>query len=146
METQSGRKGALALSMLLVLLGSLLLAACFGEEEPAKGTAASNQAASNTAVVAAGPLKFIYFYTADCVACTEMEPIIEQVTTDYKDKVVVEKYDGASADGKKLMDQYQLKKTPSYVILDAKGTQLWSNAGQIHKDMLNQQVQTLLPK
>ncbi len=137
-------KRTTALLLVLMFVAPLLLTACFGEEEPPKDAATSNQSSNAAAATAAGPLKFIYFYTADCAPCKEMDPIIEQVTTDYKDKVTVEKHDGASDDGKKLMEQYSLKKTPSYVILDATGKQLWSNAGQIHKDMLNQQVQTLL--
>lgn len=136
----------LTLMFTLVLFS---LAACFGEEEPAKpaeNAAASNNASSGAAAAAAGPLKFVYVFAADCAPCQTMDPIITQLETDYKDKMTIERYDATSDQGKKYMADYGLKKNPSYVILDAKGTKLWSNAGEIHKDMLHQQVDTLLQK
>ncbi|MFN8493956.1 MAG: thioredoxin domain-containing protein [Caldilineaceae bacterium] len=135
----------LSLIFTLVLFS---LAACFGEEEPAKpaeNAAASNSSSSGGAA-AAGPLKFVYVFSADCAPCKAMDPIITQLETDYKDKMTVERYDATSDQGKKYMADYGLKKNPSYVILDAKGTKLWSNAGEIHKDMLHQQVDSLLQK
>lgn len=149
METKSAAKPFtwlwLSLIFTLVLFS---LAACFGEEEsakPAEKASASNSAAAGAAA-AAGPLKFVYIFAADCAPCKTMEPIITQLETDYKDKMTIERYDATSDQGKKYMADYGLKKNPSYVILDAKGTKLWSNAGEIHKDMLHQQVDTLLQK
>ena len=68
-------------------------------------------------------------------------PIIDGIEKDFAGKIAVERYDAASDDGKKLMGQYEIKVTPSYVMAASDGTKLWSLTGVIHKDMLRQQVQ-----
>jgi thiol-disulfide isomerase/thioredoxin len=148
MSIQSGSKRFTWLLLFVVLLiVSFSLVACFGEAEaPASNTPKNSYAAPAGGAATAGPLKFIYLSAADCEPCKNMDPIITQLAIDYKDKVVVERYDAASDQGKKFMTDYDLKKNPSYVILAADGTKLWSNAGEIHKDMLHQQVETLLQK
>ena len=131
--------------LLTVLLVAVLgLAACGGDEEPA-ADAAPAAAAAGAASAAGGPFKFLYFYAADCgTPCTDMEPVITGIEADYKDQAVVTRYDAASEEGKQLMEQYSLKKTPSYVILAGDDTKLWSNSGPIHKDMLRQQMTNLV--
>ncbi|MEZ4713855.1 MAG: thioredoxin family protein [Caldilineaceae bacterium] len=115
----------------LVLL-ALSLAACGGDDEA--------EAAAD------GPTRFLYFYSADCPFCDEMEPVIDSVETDYGDKIQVERYDAAGEDGAKLMADFELTETPSYVIIGPDGVKVWSLTGQIHRDMLRQQVQLRLPK
>lgn len=123
------------LLLLCLLCVGLLLAACGGDDESAAEPTAA--AASSSA----GPLKFVYFRSDDCgTQCAEMDPIIDGFVETYKDKLVVEKQDGKSEAGKKLMDQFSLTKIPSYLILDSNGNKLWSNSGPIHKDMLGQQI------
>lgn len=140
------RKSTVVLLAFILLLSALVLAACGGgDEEAAPAEASGSQPASDSAAAAGGPLKFLYFTATDCDPCTRMDPIIEQMGKDNEGKLVVEKYDAASDDGKKLMGEHGLTKTPSYVILGADGAMLWSNAGEIHKDMLKQQLIALLP-
>ena len=149
MNLPMNRKRFTGLFVLIVLLvASFSLIACFGGgEEPASSKpATASNAAPAAGAAPAGPLKFIYLSAADCNPCKNMDPIIKQLETDYKDKVVVERYDATSDQGKKYMADYDLKKNPSYIILTADGKKLWSNAGEIHKDMLHQQVETLLQK
>ena len=117
--------------VLLVALFPLLLTACGGGDEASGGDAAA----------ATGPVRFLYFSAADCGPCNDMAPIIDGIEKDFAGKIAVERYDAASDDGKKLMAQYELKETPSYVMASPDGTKLWSLTGAIHKDMLRQQVQ-----
>jgi thiol-disulfide isomerase/thioredoxin len=124
---------ALALILLTTLLGAV---ACGGNEEATSGGETSAASAQT-----GGPIKFVYFYKADCAPCQEMEPIIQGLENDFKDKLVVERYDAASDEGSKLMSDYALADTPSYAMIGTDGTKLWSLTGQIHKDMLRQQVQ-----
>ncbi|MFN8446773.1 MAG: hypothetical protein U0175_38625 [Caldilineaceae bacterium] len=124
------------LLLLCVLCLSLLLAACGGDDESAAEPASAPAASSSS-----GPLKFVYFRSDDCGnQCAEMDPIVDGFVETYKDKLVVEKQDGKSEAGKKLMEQFSLTKIPSYLILDSNGNKLWSNSGPIHKDMLAQQI------
>lgn len=117
--------------LLLLALFSLLFAACGGDDA---------SSGSDTAA-ATGPVRFLYFSAADCGPCNDMAPIIDGIEKDFTGKIAVERYDAASDDGKKLMEQYELKVTPSYVMAAPDGTKLWSLTGAIHKDMLRQQVQ-----
>lgn len=116
---------------LLLSLFPLLLAACGGGDEESSGSTAA----------ATGPVRFLYFSAADCGPCNDMAPIIDGIEKDFTGKIAVERYDAANEDGKKLMEQYELKETPSYVMAAPDGTKLWSLTGAIHKDMLRQQVQ-----
>jgi len=70
-----------------------------------------------------------------------MAPIIDGIEKDFAGKLTLERHNAASDEGKKLMEQYELKVTPSYVMAAPDGTKLWSLTGAIHKDMLRQQVQ-----
>lgn len=110
---------------------ALLLAACGGGDAAGEGDVAA----------ATGPVRFLYFSAADCGPCNDMAPVIDGIEKDFAGKIAVERYDAASDDGKKLMEQYELKVTPSYVMAAPDGTKLWSLTGAIHKDMLRQQVQ-----
>jgi thioredoxin 1 len=116
--------------LLVVCLLALLLAACGG------GSADEAESAAAT-----GPVRFLYFSAADCAPCNDMAPIIEGIEKDFAGKIAVERHDAASDEGKKLMEQYEIKVTPSYVMASPDGTKLWSLTGVIHKDMLRQQVQ-----
>jgi thiol-disulfide isomerase/thioredoxin len=122
-------------ALALILLAAALGVAACGGGEPAAADAQ-----------AGGPIKFIYFYKADCAPCQEMEPIIQGLETDFKDQLVVERYDAASEEGSKLMSDYALADAPSYVMIGPDGTKLWSITGQIHKDLLRQQVQLRVAK
>ena len=116
--------------LLFVCLLTLFLAACGG------GSSDETEIAEAT-----GPVRFLYFSAADCGPCDDMAPIIDGIEKDFAGKIAVERYDAASDDGKKLMGQYEIKVTPSYVMAASDGTKLWSLTGVIHKDMLRQQVQ-----
>ncbi len=140
MNTSTHRNHVLRLLSLLLITFALLLSGCGGGGEEASG---GDGAAQSEAI--SGPLKFIYFRSDDCgTQCTEMDPIIEGFATKYKDKLIVDTQDGASEAGKKLMEQFNLTKIPSYVVLDAADGKLWSNSGPIHKDMLAQQLIALV--
>lgn len=116
--------------LLLMVCVLLLLAACGG------GSSDETESAAAT-----GPVRFLYFSAADCAPCDDMAPIIEGIEKDFAGKIAMERYDAASDEGKKLMEQYEIKVTPSYVMAAPDGTKLWSLTGVIHKDMLRQQVQ-----
>lgn len=117
-------------TLLLICLLPFLLAACGGGSSDEGSSAAAD-----------GPIRFLYFSAADCGPCNDMAPIVDGIEKDFAGKIAVERYDAASEDGKKLMEQYELKETPSYVMVTADGSKVWGLTGAIHKDMLRQQVQ-----
>lgn len=137
------KRGVWIQALIALLLAACTLAACGGGEEGADTQAAVSDEPANEAA-AAGPLKFIYLYAEDCAPCEGMEPVIAALETEYADRVTVERHDAASEEGARLMSEYDLNSSPSYVILAADGSKLWSNSGQIHRDMLRQQLTTLL--
>jgi thiol-disulfide isomerase/thioredoxin len=133
-KTMSGSWRKIGWIALLLVVAMLTLAACGGDDEESTEEAAAGAAAS-------GPIKFLYFYAADCAPCDEMTPIIDGLEQDFKDKLVVERYDAGSDEGKKLMEQYELENPPSYAMITPDGAKVWGLNGAIHKDMLRQQVQ-----
>lgn len=128
----SQRLQRVSLLFVLLCLFSLFLVACGGGAEEGGG---------EDAAAASGPVRFLYFSAADCTPCNDMAPIIDGIETDFSGKLAIERYDAANDDGKKLMEQYELKETPSYVMVAPDGSKLWALTGAIHKDMLRQQVQ-----
>jgi thiol-disulfide isomerase/thioredoxin len=129
--------------VVVLLLAAFTLAACGGGEETSDSPAAASEGPANGAA-AGGPLTFIYLYAEDCAPCEGMEPVVAELETEYVDQLVVERHDASSEEGARLMSEYELTSSPSYVILAADGSKLWSNSGQIHRDMLRQQLTTLL--
>jgi thioredoxin 1 len=118
------------------LLIALIAASCGGNEESPGGDEATT----------GGSTKFLYFYTDECAPCKEMNPIVDGIEADFKDRLVVERHDANSEAGQQLMTQYAVTDPPSYVILAPDGTKLWAINGAIHKDMLRQQVQLHIKK
>jgi len=68
--------------------------------------------------------KILYFYQEHCPYCRQMDTF---VLSNYKVEEILNRYysydtvDFRSVDGGKLADQYHVKVTPSFIILDQKG-------------------------
>jgi thiol-disulfide isomerase/thioredoxin len=116
------------------LAGLLLLTACGGAPASATDSAAGP-------VIAGDTITFLYFYRDNCAPCTTMEPVITSLETDYQDRLAIQRYDADSEDGRQLMERYEVRDTPSYVMVGTDGARLWGLTGPIHRDMLRQQVQ-----
>lgn len=119
----------------LFLVCGLLLAACGG----GAGAPAADDAAGP--VIAGDTITFLYFYRDNCAPCATMDPVIAGLETDYKDRLAVQRYDADSDEGRQLMERYEVRDAPSYVLVGTDGARLWGLTGPIHRDMLRQQVQ-----
>lgn len=119
----------------LIVCGLLLLAGCGGGAAPASDGATGP-------VIAGDTITFLYFYRDNCTPCTTMEPVIAGLETDYQDRLAVRRFDADSDEGRQLMERYEVRDAPSYVMVGTDGAKLWGLTGPIHRDMLRQQVQS----
>jgi thioredoxin-like negative regulator of GroEL len=69
-----------------------------------------------------------------------MQPIVDGLETEFAGQLAFERRDANTESGKAVMDAYGLRAHPSYVIVAPDGAALWSFAGQLPADALQEQV------
>lgn len=71
----------------------------------------------------------IYFYAAQCDLCPQMQPVVDQMRTQYGDRVQFVYLDAAQAGD--VMAQYEQTGYPSYVLIRRDGGVAWNFLGAI---------------
>lgn len=61
-------------------------------------------------------VRLIDFWAAWCGPCKIMHPIIEEIEQEYKDKIVVDKYNVDEESNQAKVQQYQIMSMPTYLI------------------------------
>lgn len=62
-------------------------------------------------------LELLDFWAVWCGPCRIMEPILNQLEEDYKDKMVIRKLNVDESENQSLMQQYNVMSVPTYIIL-----------------------------
>ncbi len=62
-----------------------------------------------------------------CMPCKLMEPVIEEIRTEYAGRLRVDFYDGNKYP--KYKKQFSVKGLPTQIIFDADGKEIWRNQG-----------------
>jgi len=75
-----------------------------------------------------------------------MQPIVNGLQAEYKGRLVFEQIDANQEIGRQRLHTYGLRGHPSYVIVDVKGSVLWSATGQLPADLLRAQLQAAVQK
>lgn len=76
----------------------------------------------------------VQFYSEYCAACIAVEPILNQLESDLADKLKVVRIDVASAAGQEFSRQLNLQFTPTFVLFNAQGQEIWRQAGGLDDD------------
>ena len=64
------------------------------------------------------------------------KPIVDGIEQDYRDKLHVIRVDLHAPIGTRLGEQYGVQYTPTFVILDGGGEEIWRSVGAIERSAL----------
>ncbi|MGM0442547.1 MAG: TlpA family protein disulfide reductase [Elusimicrobiota bacterium] len=79
-------------------------------------------------------ITFIELGSVTCIPCRKMEPIIEEIENEYKDRVEVVFYDVKSEEGKPYAKKYGIQVIPTQIFLDENGNEFHRHRGYYPKE------------
>lgn len=71
----------------------------------------------------------IQFYSDYCAGCMATKPTLDALELEYRGQLTVVRLDIASATGQALSEQLGARLTPTYILFDAAGNELWRMMG-----------------
>jgi len=92
-------------------------------------------------VLANGKPTLAEFGWKDCIPCKQMKPILEELATEYQDRlnvVIVEVYDHMDLTG-----QYQIMTIPTQIVFDANGNEVGRHIGLWPKEAMISQLEKI---
>lgn len=82
-------------------------------------------------------------YAKDCPICKEMSPVVDHLTEQCDGGVAVIKKDISQAENRGLVGQHRVLGVPTFVFLDAEGTEVARLVGRQSEDALRQALSVL---
>ncbi len=124
MRCLSGPKKVVIFCLFLTLLPTTLISiGCGGENKP----------------------QLLNFYKKGEESVKSMEPVLEELKEEYKDKVIFKDIDMDLKENKELMDKYHVQSSPTYVVLNKEGKVKETFLGAARKEMLERAISSQLP-
>jgi thioredoxin-related protein len=77
------------------------------------------------------------------MGCVISKPIVNGIEKDYGKNLQVVHLDARNADNRAIATQIGVMMTPTYVLFDAKGTEVWRAAGAFSRPQFDSIVATL---
>jgi thioredoxin 1 len=78
---------------------------------------------------------FVDFWAAWCLPCRMMDPVIEELAEEFKNKIIVRKLNTDLY--RTVVDKLNISGIPTYIIFK-NGKEIWRNVGAISKKKLNE--------
>ena len=66
-----------------------------------------------------------------CLGCVAMKPVVDRVEKELRGRLVVQRVDIQSSEGRKLASQYGIEITPTFIFFDTAGSEQWRTTGQL---------------
>jgi len=66
-----------------------------------------------------------------CLACLAHKSEVDQAEQEFQGRLVVRRVDIQSAEGRKLAEQHDLQRTPSFIFFDQAGEEQWRSIGKL---------------
>jgi thiol-disulfide isomerase/thioredoxin len=66
-----------------------------------------------------------------CLGCVAMKPAVDRLEIELQGKLVVRRVDIQSDEGRRLVKQYAIEFTPTFILFDAAGKEQWRSVGQL---------------
>jgi len=80
------------------------------------------------------------FQSPYCIRCTQLKPVVDQLEKELPDKLRVIRLNAQEEVGRELAPVYMFEFTPTFILFDAQGGELWRQAG----DLDTQHIKDLL--
>lgn len=68
------------------------------------------------------------------MACLTAKPIVDGIEQAYGDRVIVMRIDARDATNRELAAQWGLRMTPTYVLFDERGQEIYRTTGSISRE------------
>jgi len=66
-----------------------------------------------------------------CLGCVALKPAVNRLENELRDKLRVRRVDIQSAEGQKLVTEYGIEFTPTFIFFDTAGKEQWRSVGQL---------------
>lgn len=73
----------------------------------------------------------VEFYSDYCAGCLAAKPILDALERELKDELTVVRLDVASAAGRQLGGELDLRATPTFILFDRYGREIWRTVGEL---------------
>lgn len=129
------------LKQLLALLLVAFITLIFFWVQPGKNEINSEE--SNQILARATTPVLLEIYSDFWLACMRAEPIVNGLKEDWKDEVLVLQLNIHQPANERLIKQLDAQFTPTFVLLDKSGDEIWRQVGAIDANEARQQVALL---
>ncbi len=75
------------------------------------------------------------------MACVRIQPIVDRLEKEFPDSLHIIRLDIQSATGRALAPDYGFQFTPTFVLFDAEGNELWREVGTLLPEKVRASVQ-----
>ncbi len=86
---------------------------------------------ANASGLAAGQPVLLEVQSPYCLGCVAIKPAVDRLENELRGKLRVRRVDIQSAEGQKLVAQYRIEFTPTFIFFDAAGKEQWRSVGQL---------------
>ena len=66
-----------------------------------------------------------------CLGCVALKPAVDRLENELRGKLRVRRVDIQSAEGQKLVTEYGIEFTPTFIFFDTSGKEQWRSVGQL---------------
>jgi thiol-disulfide isomerase/thioredoxin len=73
----------------------------------------------------------VEFYSDYCTGCLAARPALDALEQELEDHLAVIRLDVASSAGRELGEQLGLRVTPTFILFDAEGREMWRMLGEL---------------
>jgi thiol:disulfide interchange protein len=88
----------------------------------------------------------VEFYSEYCVGCLAAEATLDSLETEWKREVSVVRLDMGSAPGQELSAQLNARFTPTFILFDSAGQEIWRAVGTLDAGVVRDVVRGALGK
>ena len=75
-----------------------------------------------------------------CLGCVAVKPAVDRLENELREKLVVRRVDIQSAAGRQLVAQYRIEVTPTFILFDAAGKELWRATGNVDAEVVRDAI------
>lgn len=84
----------------------------------------------------------VSFQSPYCMACMAARPFLDRIEQENPDVIVV-RIDVQEPEAGPILEEYDFQYTPTFILFDAEGEELWRTAGAIDPDLVVETLESL---